>query len=381
MANAKTHATSSLRLLLTAIALVGAALACTFSSGGRERKATPSPSPVPLSTLNFGLTPSPTLSLFTSTPTLTGGALPNASQIPATAVNCFPNPFNWQYEYIVAAGDTLGTIAQRAGTTLATLQSANCIANPDLIYAGQALVVPGLVATLVPATQPAQPTAPPAATQAPSGPAFSRALTVDPHWFANGQAVTANSTVRVNAGQAPNAAYVEFYVTTPGSTVAQSLGRDGDPYDGAFIDYQVSTPGQYSFYAIAFSESGQTTSNVFVLRYDPAFNPPGGQRNLLTITPSQATGGTVLLTPGATVTITWADAPLSAIRVDFVLTPTGTGTSGSGNVIASDNNPANGTSVTWTVPSGLSGHVQASALMPGGSASQTSELLLIATSY
>lgn len=44
--------------------------------------------------------------------------------------------------YTVRYGDTLSAIARRFGTTVAALQSANGIANPNRIYAGQVLRVP-----------------------------------------------------------------------------------------------------------------------------------------------------------------------------------------------------------------------------------------------
>lgn len=45
--------------------------------------------------------------------------------------------------YTVAPGDTLAAIARRFGLTTGQLAIANNIANPDRIYAGQALVIPG----------------------------------------------------------------------------------------------------------------------------------------------------------------------------------------------------------------------------------------------
>ena len=44
--------------------------------------------------------------------------------------------------YTVVAGDTLYKIAVRYGTTVAELSAMNGITNPDLIYAGQVLIVP-----------------------------------------------------------------------------------------------------------------------------------------------------------------------------------------------------------------------------------------------
>lgn len=45
--------------------------------------------------------------------------------------------------YVVRRGDSLGTIAARYGTSVAALARANRIANPSVIYVGQRLVIPG----------------------------------------------------------------------------------------------------------------------------------------------------------------------------------------------------------------------------------------------
>ncbi len=45
--------------------------------------------------------------------------------------------------YVVAPGDTLSQIAEEHGTTAAALAEANGIANPNQIYIGQELVIPG----------------------------------------------------------------------------------------------------------------------------------------------------------------------------------------------------------------------------------------------
>lgn len=45
--------------------------------------------------------------------------------------------------YVVQSGDTLGRIAANHAVNLSTLVSANGISNPDLIYPGQVLVIPG----------------------------------------------------------------------------------------------------------------------------------------------------------------------------------------------------------------------------------------------
>jgi LysM repeat protein len=62
-------------------------------------------------------------------------------------------------EYIVLPGDTLGRIAVRYNTTVRTLMTLNRIANPEIIYPGQHLSLPGAVQ---PPAGEVQPTAAPA---------------------------------------------------------------------------------------------------------------------------------------------------------------------------------------------------------------------------
>lgn len=56
--------------------------------------------------------------------------------------------------YVVASGDTLAAIGQRFGVTTASLVAANGLANPNLIYAGQRLIIPELGATSAPNPEP-----------------------------------------------------------------------------------------------------------------------------------------------------------------------------------------------------------------------------------
>ena len=57
--------------------------------------------------------------------------------------------------YTVVSGDNLTTIAQRHGTTVAALASANGIADPSFIRIGQVLTIPGAATTTATATAPA----------------------------------------------------------------------------------------------------------------------------------------------------------------------------------------------------------------------------------
>ncbi|HHY47332.1 MAG TPA: LysM peptidoglycan-binding domain-containing protein, partial [Firmicutes bacterium] len=62
--------------------------------------------------------------------------------------------------YVVQPGDTLAEIAARYGVSVEAIARANNIANPDLIYAGQILVIP-VAAPPVPPVPPVTPPPPP----------------------------------------------------------------------------------------------------------------------------------------------------------------------------------------------------------------------------
>ncbi|MEZ4516981.1 MAG: LysM domain-containing protein [Chloroflexota bacterium] len=72
-----------------------------------------------------------------------------------------PPPVN-PATYVVQPGDTLSQIAARFGTTVPALVAANNIVNPNLIYVGQVLVIPGGTGTPSPTPAPVPTTAPPA---------------------------------------------------------------------------------------------------------------------------------------------------------------------------------------------------------------------------
>jgi lipoprotein-anchoring transpeptidase ErfK/SrfK len=55
----------------------------------------------------------------------------------------FASPHDASGTYVVRRGDTLAVIAARTGVSLSTLVRANGIANPNLIYVGQRLLIPG----------------------------------------------------------------------------------------------------------------------------------------------------------------------------------------------------------------------------------------------
>src|ERR1700736_3641056 len=58
--------------------------------------------------------------------------------------------------YVVQRGDTLFSIALRFGVSLSALINANNIANPNLIFVGQQLTIPGPGGTIPPPPPPPQ---------------------------------------------------------------------------------------------------------------------------------------------------------------------------------------------------------------------------------
>jgi LysM repeat protein len=89
-----------------------------------------------------------------------GGTTPPPTPVPGGPT---PTPVPAEGSYTVVRGDTLGAIARRFGTTVQALASLNGIANPNLIFPGQVLRIPGgggtTPATPVPGVTPAPPPA------------------------------------------------------------------------------------------------------------------------------------------------------------------------------------------------------------------------------
>lgn len=89
----------------------------------------PSPSPTPTNSPTPEPTPQPT-------------PPPTPAPTPMPTVAATPAPPPAQTTYVVQQGDTLAAIAQRFGTTVAAIQAANGIADPNEIIVGQVLVIP-----------------------------------------------------------------------------------------------------------------------------------------------------------------------------------------------------------------------------------------------
>ncbi len=73
--------------------------------------------------------------------------------------------------------------------------------------------------------------------------------------------------------------------------------------------------------------------------------------------------GNVVVLAGATVEVTWTDAPPGAERYDFFLTPE----NATSHLLGTDNDPSNGVSIQWIVPENLSATLGATAYFADGS--------------
>jgi LysM repeat protein len=76
------------------------------------------------------------------TATVTPAATVTPEATPKVTPEATPSPTPIRGTYEVQPGDTLSGIADQLGVDLETLAEANDIADPDLIYPGQVLIIP-----------------------------------------------------------------------------------------------------------------------------------------------------------------------------------------------------------------------------------------------
>jgi LysM repeat protein len=123
--------------------------ACTLSAQTVSDAATGVSAALPtLGAAPLTATPFPTIQASTSIPLQSAGDVPTA-QLPAPIAGCTPRA-DWPYTYVIVRGDTLFSIARRAGSTVNELAAGNCLADPTKISAGQTLRLPRQIASLPP---------------------------------------------------------------------------------------------------------------------------------------------------------------------------------------------------------------------------------------
>jgi len=332
-----------LPLLAFALLLIGCSLGTPLPTATPTTEPTPAPVFIDARTV----TVAPTTAAATSTQAPTAVLRPNCSV-----------RRDW-FLYSVAPGETLGRIAARSGTTAAALTSANCLANPDVIYAGQLLRVPVVL--------------PPPIT-----PTFTQGNTVT-------GAVVPSPFISVSQGQyqvAPDAyvvlswnitpnnfTRVDFFLTPTGTGITPSLiGSDTYFADGISINFLVPRNLLGYVSAIALRGSGivGNTAQDTLIYAQAANNPPvivGG--TALDVSPRiSLNNNTYVVQTGQTVTINWeASFPSQTQRVEFYLIPPGEVTR---TLLGTDFNLADGAEIVWTVPSGAQGTLRAMAIFTGG---------------
>lgn len=123
-----------------------AALACSLGSSGN-----PTPTSLPPATT--------IVIVLTVPPSPTATAIPQTDSVVSTTQYVIPGctlRSDWKI-ITIQANDSLSNIATLANTTVEALAAGNCLANPQLIYAGQSLLVPLTYNPVVVTTQPGCP--------------------------------------------------------------------------------------------------------------------------------------------------------------------------------------------------------------------------------
>lgn len=127
-----------LTLIIVLNALISLAIALTVAWVFEARR----PDPEELAArFTPAAAPQPAATFTPTIPPVTAGDA--AAQSDAAAPTATPAPATGEAEvYVVQAGDSLSTIADRFGVTIAAIVAANDLANPDFVFSGQRLVIP-----------------------------------------------------------------------------------------------------------------------------------------------------------------------------------------------------------------------------------------------
>lgn len=265
----------------------------------------------------------------TQTPTASATPIPPTAP-PTTSGSCVVRQ-DWPV-YTIRSGDTLSRLAQRAGITTAALAAGNCIAITNTILVGATLRVPALSVTLPPPT-----TVPP--TGVPPTP-FPH--TPVPVYYNEGTPAPDRCAVLMQ-GAVGSAALTDR--PNPAGFFMGYLGNWA---------YTLSTRDGYIEVSLPFA-TGWVRSQDVVLT---AACSNSGSQDVLTVgsvTMSSyvsADAGNFILRIGETITLTWYDAPAGQLinATFFLITPEGARLD-----LGTDLNLADGASIAWTVPAGLSG--------------------------
>lgn len=295
--------------------------------------------------------------IVTATPIIAPTNLPpTATRVQPTAVpNCTVRT-DWP-AYTVVAGDTLGMVARRTGSTSTALVQANCLADANLIAVGQQLRVPSL---------PLPPTALPPLTL----PIRQGSISVSPFLMADAGnfVLQGGSVVTFRWEGLPLDGIVTRVdwemVSASGNGGRIPLGADEIPGDGFAVTWLVPIRFEGTIEALGRWSNGQTFLPEFApLLY--ANDPADPDSHTLFITPTLNFDGTTYTVPSRQpLTITWPTAPLNAAYIVFTWSP---GDRVNPPVtISTDRNLTDGTAATWQVEPGSVGIVSAEAFNADG---------------
>lgn len=276
------------------------------------------PSPTEVQQLILSPSPSPTTLSESPSPSPTTS---NTASDGASSPACTPRS-DWPL-YSVSAGDTLGGLAERTGSSVSALMEANCLTNANLLAVGQGLRVP---------RQPAAPAQP-----LPAGCSFS----------------TQQPGVSILDASAPGGPIVGTMEIGRAYTVTMQDALHWhiliDHAKGGWVNKQLGSstgdcsdipPGQPA----PPPSGGDAPPAVGHLRVEPGTVQPDGS---------------LLLTGGSSVTLHWEGVPasLGLTKVQFLLHSL---EDNRAQPIASDLDLRDGSiSATWTVPAGTQGVLSA----------------------
>jgi LysM repeat protein len=297
--------------------------------------------------------PNPIVELPTNHPPTITAQLPTATPQPTAAPTCTPQT-NWPM-YIVVAGDTLGRVAVRAGTTTATLMQANCLTNANLIAVGQSLRVP---------RQPTPPTVLPPTVEPTRTTQQLGSIGVSPYLWADAGnfALPGGASLKITWDGGPADALRTDFFQRASNGMMTLISTDTNAADGLSTTWLAPIGFTGELTASALRADGSVVT--------PAFRPsvsvidPNGANNALTLnTYLRVENNTYILKPNQPVVITWTAAPPVAVRVDFTFSPADHRASRS---LGSDTNLQDGASASATFTAGDFGIVSAEAFLKDG---------------
>ncbi|GAB4520693.1 MAG: hypothetical protein OHK0046_31260 [Anaerolineae bacterium] len=269
----------------------------------------------------------------TSTPTATSTVVISVPTATPTATTSCVIRTDW-VAYTVVAGDTLSRLAQRTGSTTGTLVQGNCLANANVISAGQVLRLPRLPDVTAVPTSTFTPTPTPTATAT----ATEAEAAI---FFSAGNPAPGQCVVMRTRGIPPL-----FGAATETQPLNAGLGNWGTLIETVNGFHHISIVPESPAVIVS---AWVRASEVTVEGCEPTYTYVGS----VLVSPFLTfINGVYELTPGQTVILQWVDAPAWVLSARFY-TVSERGTSID---IGTDTTPGDGFTMSWVVPADLDGH-------------------------